>query len=399
MIYQKLIAEFNEIFGKGGEIRLFRAPGRVNMIGEHIDYNGGVVLPAALDMAAVVAVRKRADNLVRVAATDLKDITEIDLMNTGAYKQIPWGNYQAGVFDVMREAGFTLVGCDMLYDVMLPIKAGLSSSAAIEVVTAVVINAFSGEAGGRTAKNGVELALLSQKAENDYVGVNCGIMDQYASTMGRAGHAMLIDCSTLVCEYIPVKLNGYTIVIANTNKPRSLIDSKFNERCSECAKAVEMMRHGQSGLSGKSGLQKLCSLTPDEFEKLAGLITDKNVEKRARHVVYENARVYKAAEALRKGDAEGFGKLLEQSHLSLQNDYEVSGKELDSLVAAAMASGACIGARMTGAGFGGCTINVVENGKVDSFTAYTGKEYEKSTGYNASFYASEISDGASEINV
>lgn len=393
MNINELIKTFKDIYGDNGEkIRVFASPGRVNLIGEHIDYNGGKVLPAALTMNTVIAVRKTDSGKIRLAATDLPDRVEISLDNLESYKALKWGNYQAGIAYELSKKGYKIQSCDMLFDDTVPHGAGLSSSAAIEVSTALCLATFSKElTGDKTPVDMVEMALLSQSCENNYCGVNCGIMDQFASAMGKKDNAILLNCGTLEYDHIPLKLDGYKIVIANTNKKRSLADSKYNERRAQCEEALRALK------TAYPDIEYLSQVTPAMFEEKKSLIKDGIVRNRAEHVVYECDRVLKSVEALKNEKIELFGSLINSSGQSLKDLYEVTGIELDTLVEEARKVDGCIGARMTGAGFGGCTVNIVKENCVDKFIEDVGKNYLKKIGYAASFYVSVTGDGGREI--
>ena len=375
----KFKEKFQKIFGQEVE-DIYSAAGRVNLIGEHIDYCGGQVLPAALSLKCRVAVRKNGTDLMRIAATTIDARAEIDLTNTDVYRNLAWGSYQAGVAHELKNAGYNLVGCDILYDCTVPFGSGLSSSAAIEVVTAYTL----AKLGGNKIDK-VELAVLSQKAENNYCGVNCGIMDQFASANGKKDHAVLLDCATLKYEYIPLDLQDYILVLANCNKPHKLRESKYNERREEVEKALQI-------LQTKVQADNLSQVSMDDVENFRELLGE-TIYRRAKHVTSECERVRKSVEALQKGDLIAFGQLMYQSHYSLKNDYEVTGKELDALVEAAETQKGCIGSRMTGAGFGGCTVSLVKKDCVDAFIKNVGNYYKAVIGYSASFYVAEIADG------
>lgn len=376
--------KFCELYGDG-EVRLFAAAGRVNLIGEHIDYCGGLVLPAALELRCTIAARKNCTKKWRLAATTTSLTAEFDLEKIGEYKDLKWGNYQAGVAYIMQNDGFDLTGLDLLYDCTVPFGSGLSSSAAIEVATAFMISAFSGESGGKTA-NLTEIAVYGKRAENEYCGVSCGIMDQFASSRGKSGNAILLDCATLKFDYVPLKLGDCELVIANSNKPHSLVASKYNERRSECESALAV-------LSPALGVRSLAEITPEMFETSGEKLLSGKVKDCARHVVYECDRVKRAVTALKTGDMPLFGKLLNESHYSLRDLYEVTGAELDALSDGARSSSGCLGSRMTGGGFGGCTISIVKTEAVEDFKKYVLEKYEKATGYKATCYEAEISDG------
>lgn len=389
----ELKKKFLEIYGGGGDnLRVFASPGRVNLIGEHTDYNGGFVFPAALTMKTTIIARKREDNLVHLAATDLPDRVEIDPSQIDKYKDLKWGNYQAGIISEMLKDGYEIIGCDLLFDDTTPHGGGLSSSAAIEVATALTFAVFSNEAKGIDKPvDMIEMAKIGQRAENNYVGVNCGIMDQFASAMGKKDMVIFLDCKDLSYRLVPLKMDGYKIVIANTNKKRSLADSKYNERRAECDSAMESLK---TVLPGKNYLGEI---SVQEFEENKSVIKDDIIRKRAEHVVYECDRVLRSIEALEKNDIKTFGKLMISSHNSLRDLYEVTGKELDTLVEAALEIPGTIGSRMTGAGFGGCTVSIVKEDAVDKFKENVGKTYLDKIGYAPSFYVSEIGNGGMEI--
>ncbi len=384
----ELKKQFIEIFG-GDEkdLRVFSSPGRVNLIGEHTDYNGGYVFPAALTMATTIIARKRDDSIIRMAATDLDDVVEGDLNTIDKYKDLWWGNYQFGVFDELRKAGYNITGADMLYHDTTPHGGGLSSSAAIEVASAIAM----ANLGGASDIDNIEMALLSQKAEHNYIGVNCGIMDQFASAMGKKNHVIFLDCKSLDYKLVPIKLDGYKLVISNTNKKRSLAASKYNERRSECEKGLELLN---TVLKDKTCLG---DISGDELESAKSAIDDEIILNRVSHVIAEDDRVLKAIDVLGKGDLIEFGKLMTASHVSLRDLYEVSCEELDTLVESALSIDGVLGSRMTGAGFGGCTVSLVREDAVDEFIEKVGKTYLDKIGYEASFYITEIGDGGREI--
>ncbi|MGN1093131.1 MAG: galactokinase, partial [Monoglobaceae bacterium] len=376
------------LFGGSDEgIRVFSSPGRVNLIGEHTDYNGGYVFPAALTMATTIIARPRQDSIVRMAATDLDGIVEGNLDTIENYKNLSWGNYQFGVFDELRKAGYNIFGADMLYHDTTPHGGGLSSSAAIEISAAIAMAAL----GGATDIDNIEMAKISQLAEHNYIGVNCGIMDQFASAMGKKNHLIFLDCKTLDYQLVPIQLDGYKLVISNTNKKRSLAASKYNERRSECEKGLEILK---SAMPEKTCLGEI---TADEFEQHKALITDEIILNRVTHVISEDDRVLKAIDALKNGNLVEFGQLMNASHVSLRDLYEVSCEELDTLVDSALSVDGVLGSRMTGAGFGGCTVSLVKDESVDTFIEKVGKEYLDKIGYAASFYITEIGDGGREI--
>lgn len=379
---------FRDTFGEGHhQIRVFQAPGRVNLIGEHIDYNGGHVFPAALSMGSTVYAGQRRDRMLRIFATDLQRMVIADLDQLDAYRSLPWGNYQLGVADELQKAGYELSGCDLLFEDKVPLKSGLSSSAAIEVVTVLALLAMS----GHPPLDPVEAALLAQRAEHRYVGVFCGIMDQFASAMGKRGHAILLDTRTLAYRHVPVNLTGYRMIIANTNKRRSLGESAYNIRRMECTEALVALQKRYPEI------RNLCDLTSAQLEESKSIIPGENLWKRAMHAVSENQRVLNGVAALTKGDLAGFGSCMDQSHASLRNNYEVSCRELDLMVELARDCSGTAGSRMTGAGFGGCTVSIVEENQVETFMERVGQGYQKATGLPASFYLSDIADGAGEV--
>ncbi len=395
MEIRELKKKFIEIYGGSEEdIRVFRSPGRVNMIGEHTDYNGGYVFPAAITMSSTVIARPRNDRQIGLAATDLDCRIKASLDELEKYKDLKWGNYQLGVADELQKAGYKLVGCDMLFHDTVPLGSGLSSSAAIEVVTALTLVTLCNEA-NRIDKevDMIEMAVLGQKAENNYVGVNCGIMDQFASAMGKKDKAIFLDCKDLSYELVPLSIKGHKIVLMNTNKKRSLAESKYNERRSECEAGLESLKNAIPNATC------LGDITLEQFEQHKHLIKDEVVRNRVEHVIAENDRVLKSVEALKNDDIQNFGQLMNASHTSLKHLYEVSGKELDTLVEEALKIDGVIGARMTGAGFGGCAVSIVRDDAVETVIKEVGEKYLKEIGYEASFYISEIGDGGREVRV
>ena len=368
-------------------IRVFASPGRVNLIGEHTDYNGGFVFPAAISMRSLIVLRPREDDIIRLSATDLEVVVEADIHKLNDYRDLKWGNYQLGVAFELQQDGYSLQGCDMLFDDTVPLGGGLSSSAAIQVATALALSTMADEkAGVSREEDMVYLAKVSQRSEHNYVGVKCGIMDQFASAMGKKNKAIFLNCKTLDYQLVPVEMDGYKIVLMNTNKKRSLADSKYNERRGEC----------------EEGLAQLQTVLPDaeclgdismaQFEEHKNVIENPVVRKRVEHVIAEDDRVLRSVEALKNNDLEEFGKLLIASHNSLRDLYEVTGIELDTLAEEAIKVEGCIGARMTGAGFGGCAVSIVREDAVDAFTEQIGKIYTEKIGYAPSFYISDIGD-------
>ncbi len=379
MEMQEVNAVFTATFGEKAT-HLFTAAGRINVIGEHVDYCGGKVLPAALNLRCNIYGRKNGLNKIRILLRGIDGVIELDMGKLGDYKHLKYGNYQAGIAFYLQEKGVKLVGCDLYYDCTVPFGSGLSSSAAIEVATSVALCEFAG-----VTYDKVELAVLSQKTENEYCGVNCGIMDQFASAMGKKDHAVLLDCATLDYQYVPLDLKDYTLVVANCNKPHNLKESKYNVRRQEVETALKILREAKE-------INCLAELTPKEFNELKYLLSGV-VEKRAEHVVMECDRVNKAVEALKAGDIVELGRLLNESHYSLRDLYEVTGKELDALSEFARQEPECLGSRMIGAGFGGCTISIVKTTAVEGFIRRVGKAYFDAIGYRASFYETSIEDG------
>ncbi|MCI7029992.1 MAG: galactokinase [Clostridium sp.] len=367
---------------------LFFSPGRVNLIGEHTDYNGGHVFPCALSFGTYAIMAKRNDRKVRLYSMNFEDlgIIEFDLDNMVYDKAHDWANYPKGVIKTFENHGHkTEHGFDILFYGNIPNGAGLSSSASLEVLMAVIINDL----------NNFDLDMISmvkmcQEAENKFIGVNCGIMDQFSIGMGTEGCAILLDCNTLEYRYSKINMDGYKIVIGNTNKKRGLADSKYNERRSECESALAQIQTVKN-------INSLGELTEEEFEEVKNVITDPIVRKRAKHAVYENQRTLKAVKALENNDLLLFGKLMSESHISLRDDYEVTGKELDTLVSLAWEMPGVIGARMTGAGFGGCTVSIVKEENVQYFIDTITEKYTEIIGYAPDFYVANISDGARKL--
>ena len=383
---EQLRESFLSLYGENGnDLHLFFSPGRVNLIGEHTDYNGGYVFPCALSFGTYLMVRENGLRQVRMATTNFDHRAEVDLDQPFEKEGKSWINYPVGVLNELRKQAREIRGVDLLYSGDIPNGAGLSSSASIEMVTAFAMNSMF-----EFGMERMELVKLSQRAENQFVGVNCGIMDQFASGMGAADHALFLNCDTLDYERVPLKLNGMKIVIANTNKRRGLADSKYNERRSQCETAVE-------AISRVKKIPHLSALNLEEFNQTASLIEDETVRRRARHVVTENDRTLKAISALHAGDIALFGQLMNQSHDSLRDDYEVTGMELDTLVEEARKVPGTIGSRMTGAGFGGCTVSIVRENDVEPFIREVGTGYEKKTGLKADFYVAEAGDGSKQI--
>ena len=370
---------FLRAFGAEAE-HLFTAAGRINVIGEHVDYCGGKVFPAALNLRCNVYGKKTGGDLIRLAFNGIDGVVELHLNALENYRDLKIGNYQAGVALEMQKLGVKLVGCDLYYDCTVPFGSGLSSSAAIEVSTAVALYTYAG-----VAYDKVEIAKLCQRAENEYAGVNCGIMDQFASAMGKKDHAVLLDCSNLSYEYVTLQLGDYAFVVANCNKPHALAESKYNVRRMEVEIALKAVQE-------RKNVSCLAELSPKEFAEIKHLLSGV-VAKRAEHVVMECDRVQKAVAALKAGDIVELGRLLNESHYSLRDLYEVTGKELDTLSALARKEPDCLGSRMIGGGFGGCAISIVKKSAVEGFIRRVGVAYAETIGYKASFYETSIEDG------
>ena len=378
--------EFKTRYGASKEKSwLYFAPGRVNLIGEHTDYNGGFVFPCALNFGTYLAIRKSDDGLVRMASMNFDYTASVPLSDISRKHEGQWVNYPLGVLNEFNKLGVAITGMEMLFYGNVPNGAGLSSSASIEIVTALAVNEIFS-----AGLDGVALAKLGQRAENQFVGVNCGIMDQFASAMGKKDSAIFLDCNTLEYKLVPLKLKGYKLVISNTNKRRGLADSKYNERRAECDKAVEYIKKAKN-------ISLLGEIPEGEFYLIDQQIPDETVKKRARHVVTEIKRTVDAVRELGSGNLKQFGALMNGSHDSLRDDYEVTGTELDTLVDEARKIPGVIGSRMTGAGFGGCTVSLVAEDQVETFMQTVGKNYTAKTGLKADFYIAEIGDGAKLI--
>ncbi len=384
--------QFAELYGDG-EMRVFASPGRVNLIGEHIDYCGGCVMPAALTMKTTLIARKRDDDIIRLKATDLDIMVETRISEMNNLKgKLKWGDYQIGVALELLNDGYEICGCDLLYDDTVPHGGGLSSSAAIEVSTAICFATFSNEKKGISKElDMIEMALISQRAEHNFIGVKCGIMDQFASAMGKAEHAVYLDCATLKYEHIPLKLNDSSIVLTNTNVKHSLGNSKYNERRAECEEGFNALK------TVLPDITKLADITIEQFEKNKDVIKNETTQKRIKHVVYECDRVRKSAEALKNDDIALFGQYMNESHDSLQYDYEVTCPELDFVVNMGRKIDGVLGIRMTGAGFGGCTVAIIKNCAVDKYIERMGVIFEERFGHKASFYVTRTGDGGREI--
>jgi galactokinase len=369
----------------GENVKEYMCPGRVNLIGEHIDYNGGHVFPAALTIGIRARVRKRNDGIVRLSSSSLPGTFILNLKEDFSFNSNrSWANYPAGVLAGLRSEGYDLQGADVVFQSNLPDGAGLSSSAAIEVLTAY---AFLLES-GYPEPDRTWLARFSQGVENQYIGVNCGIMDQFSVAQGKKDHGILLNCQTLEFRQVPLILGDFRLVILNTNKRRELAESKYNERRSECEKALTLI----------NAIQEFPDLCSVPLELAMNCLKDPILKARAKHVITENQRVLEACQVLETHNLVRFGELLNESHFSLRHDYEVTGKELDAITDAARSHDACLGVRMTGAGFGGCAIALVEDRHVPEFCAQIGDQYHKKTGLVADFYISEIGDGVRQLD-
>lgn len=386
---QKLLEKFQELFGGEGDIRSYFSPGRVNLIGEHTDYNGGHVFPCALTIGTYGIARKREDRKIRFYSENFSrlGVFETSLDDLVYREEANWTNYPKGVVWAFKEKGYVAdTGFDLVMYGNIPNGSGLSSSASVELLMGVILVDMFGFEG----LSMIDLALLGQYAENKFNGMNCGIMDQFAIAMGKENQAIFLDTADLSYEYAPIEMKGAKIVIAASNKKRKLTDSKYNERRAECEEAL-------ADIQKQMDIKALGDLTEEQFEEVKEAVKNPVCRKRAKHAVYENQRTIKAVAALKAGDLETFGKLMNASHVSLRDDYEVTGKELDTLVEAAWKQEGVIGSRMTGAGFGGCTVSIVKEEAIDDFIKNVGEIYEKEIGYAADFYVVEIGDGSRRI--
>ena len=387
-------AAFEQAYGRKAE-KMYFSPGRVNLIGEHTDYNGGCVFPCALSFGAWLLLAKNSENVLRFKSMNMPQKYSIQLSAISPQPDRAWCNYALGCIDIIArrhpEAKLTS-GYDILYYGNVPAGAGLSSSAAMEVVTARAfteeMSAISSQMSDKAYRT--ELALIGQACEHEYAGVMCGIMDQFASAQGKKDHAIYLNCDTLEFEHVPVKLEGIKVVISNTHSPHHLDSGAYNDRVRQCKTAVEQ-------ICKVKPIKFLAELSEDDWKEVEGAITDPIAKKRARHVVGEVARTAAAVEALKKGEIAYFGELMTASHVSLRDDYEVTGPELDALAEAAWQVEGVLGSRMTGGGFGGCTVSLVKDEAIETFKAFVGAEYEKKTGLKADFYVAEIGDGVMRL--
>ena len=383
-----LLASFYKLYGGSDGAHVYSSPARINIIGEHIDYNGGKVFPAAIDRSLFVAIRKRADRKAVYDDIRFPGRLEFDLDGEFKFKKEDgYANYLNGIISQLLSRGLRFdAGFEILMASNIPAGGGISSSSALECGFAYAVSDTFNLNIDR-----VEIAKLGQRSEHNFMNVNCGIMDQFIIATGKKNTAEMLDCATLEYEYAPLDLGDYRFVVMNTNKVRKLSDSKYNERRSQCESALKILQ--DNGVKVKA----LCELTPAKWEKVKSFVSDEILQKRAKHCVYENQRVLDAVTALGKGDLSALGRLLNASHKSLKEDYEVTGIELDTLAETAQKQEGCLGARMTGAGFGGCAIALVRNDKVDSFIEAVQKEYTAKVGYAAGFFACESGDGVARV--
>lgn len=387
-MYEFMAEIFEKVYGDRNGIRVFFAPGRVNLIGEHTDYNGGHVFPCALTLGTYAAVRKRDDNIIRMYSENIPEglVVERELGDYTIYCKNSWSNYPFGVIWALDKQGKKLTcGYDIVYYGNIPGGAGLSSSASIEVLTAYMFNELCG-----WDISLVDISILCQYSENNYNGMNCGIMDQFASAMGKENHAIFLDTATLEYEYAPIELDDKIILIINSNVKHSLSSSKYNERRSESEAAL-------LALKAKLDIETLGDLDEETFNENMDLIKNPIERKRAKHAVYENRRTIKAYNALKSGDIEEFGKLMVESHLSLRDDYEVSCKEIDCIVDLGTHCDGVYGIRITGGGFGGCCVSIVDADKADAVISYIGSKYKEAVGYGADFYTVKAGSGPCEV--
>lgn len=387
---ERVLQAFEQQFGDTEGVRLFFAPGRVNLIGEHTDYNGGHVFPCAISLGTYAAARKRTDRVMRFFSVNFEKIgvisTSLDELTPS--KQAGWTNYPKGVVWAFAQKGHPIdCGFDMVIYGDIPNGSGLSSSASLEVLTGEMLRSFFGMEDALTNE---DLALIGQYSENEYNGMKCGIMDQFASAMGKEGNAIFLDTNSMEFEYAPLNLAGMKLMVTNTNKKHSLVDSEYNLRREQCGRAL-------ADLQKKLDVKTLGDLSIEEYEANKDLIEDEVCRRRAKHAVYENQRTIEAVAALKAGDVEHFGKLMNESHVSLRDDYETSCKEADILAEEAWKIPGVLGSRITGGGFGGCTVSIVKDEAVEEFQKKLGEVYLEKVGYPASFYTLEIGGGPKEL--
>ncbi len=389
MIIDDMREKFTELYGGGDEAKAFFAPGRVNLIGEHTDYNGGHVFPCALQVGTYGLIRKRDDDIFRFYSTNFPDDGVItvsgDEIEPGKEKR--WVSYPEGLIWTFAQKGYPIPGgADMLFTGDVPQGSGLSSSASLEVLTALMLRDTFG-----IDVTQVDLALFGQYSENNFNGMNCGIMDQFASAMGKKDCAIFLDTNTLKYEYAPIKLDGIHLIVTNSNVKHALVDSEYNTRRAQCDEALK-------DLQKVKDIPCLCAMSPAEFEEVKDAIPDLTVRKRARHAIYEDARTVQALEVLKDGDIDAFGRLMDASHVSMRDDFEISCPEMDILVEEAWKIDGCLGSRMTGGGFGGCSVSLVRSDDTDEFITEVGKAYTEKTGLTPEFYIIDISEGAHPLD-
>lgn len=386
-IKNNMLQKFNTVFKTNNNTSFFFTPGRVNLIGEHIDYNGGFVFPCALSFGTYAVCRKREDKIFKMYSMNFENDGTIEFSLDKLEKTNVWADYCKGVIDIFLKNNYKIEnGLEIVFFGNIPNGAGLSSSASLEVLMGTILKEIFS-----LNISMIDIVKFSQMAENKFIGVSCGIMDQFAVGMGKKDNAILLNCDTLDYEYVPVKLDGISIVIMNTNKRRGLADSKYNERRASCEKALEDIKS-----SGKN-INYLCDMNMNDFEEVKKYIKSSEAVPRVKHAVSENVRVMDSVKFLRENNIEAFGKLMNDSHSSLKNDYEVTGKELDAIVEAAWEEEGVVGARMTGAGFGGCAVSLVKNDFIDSFIKNVGKKYTEKTGLIADFYIANVGEGSRKL--
>lgn len=387
---ERVLQAFEQQFGDTEGVRLFFAPGRVNLIGEHTDYNGGHVFPCAISLGTYAAARKRTDRVMQFFSVNFEKLGVIStsLDDLTPSKQAGWTNYPKGVVWAFAQKGHPIdCGFDMVIYGDIPNGSGLSSSASLEVLTGEMLRSFFGMEDVLTNE---DLAFIGQYSENEYNGMKCGIMDQFASAMGKEGNAIFLDTNSMEFEYAPLNLAGMKLMVTNTNKKHSLVDSEYNLRREQCGRAL-------ADLQKKLDVKTLGDLSIEEYEANKSLIEDEVCRRRAKHAVYENQRTIEAVAALKAGDVEHFGKLMNESHVSLRDDYETSCKEADILAEEAWKIPGVLGSRITGGGFGGCTVSIVKDEAVEEFQKKLGEAYLEKVGYPASFYTLEIGGGPKEL--
>ena len=382
-LHQPFIDRFDE---SESPVRVFYAPGRVNLIGDHTDYCGGLVFPCAIDSGTTMLIRKRQDDKVKLASMNFELMAALAPDELNQKYGDNWINYVLGVIDQFRQRGIETTGFECLFSGNIPNGGGLSSSASLEIVTAFALNQLFD-----ANFSDIELVKMALAAENDFVGVNCGIMDQYAIAMAKKEHAMMLDCNTLDCEQVPLKLDGYQIVIVNSNQRRDLVDSKYNERFEECQQATRDMQK-------QLNIKQLAEVTPEQLDANLHNFSSEKVAKRAKHVISEHNRVRQAVTALTNNELEAFGQLMNESHQSMSQHFQASTDIIDKLIEISLASDGVIGARMTGGGFGGCTVNLVAESQVDHFIDSVGKRYKEVCGLTADFYPIQSDNGMRELS-